>query len=136
MIELSFHLSGLRARFSAFKFCLLAFLSSSVCLSFWLLHGWCHMNLLPSRHTFCVHHTSMDQFTVSLYAKSLSRLFPSKQFTLSLYAKSLSRLISSKHGAYRNMRLIRDGEKGVGGGMEMREEGDYIPIAMRLSPPE
>ena len=34
------------------------------------------------------------------------------------------------------MRHIRDGEKGVGGGMEMGEEGDYIPIAMRLSPPE
>ena len=35
------------------------------------------------------------------------------------------------------MRLIRDGEKGVGwgGGMEVGEEGDYIPIAT-LSPPE
>ena len=31
-------------------------------------------------------------------------------------------------------RLIRDGEKG-GGGMEVGEEGDYIPIAT-LSPPE
>ena len=32
------------------------------------------------------------------------------------------------------MRLIRDGEKGEVG-MEVREEGDYIPIAT-LSPPE
>ena len=34
------------------------------------------------------------------------------------------------------MRLIRDGEKGEGGGgMEVGEEGEYIPIAT-LSPPE
>ena len=33
------------------------------------------------------------------------------------------------------MRLIRDGEKGEGGGMEVGGEGDYIPIAT-LSPPE
>jgi len=35
------------------------------------------------------------------------------------------------------VRLIRDGEKGVGWGvgMEVGEEGDYIPIAT-LSPPE
>ena len=34
------------------------------------------------------------------------------------------------------MRLIRDGEKGGGGGgMEVGEEGDSIPIAT-LSPPE
>ena len=33
------------------------------------------------------------------------------------------------------MRLIRDGEKEGGGGMEVGEEGDYIPIAT-LSPPE
>ena len=33
------------------------------------------------------------------------------------------------------MRLIRDGEKGREGGMEVREEGDYILIAT-LSPPE
>ena len=34
------------------------------------------------------------------------------------------------------IRLIRDREKGWGeGGMEMRGEGDYIPIAT-LSPPE
>ena len=25
----------------------------------WLLHGWCHVNLLPFRRTFCVHHTTM-----------------------------------------------------------------------------
>ena len=34
--------------------------------------------------------------------------------------------------AHRNRRLIRDGEKGVG--MEVGEEGDYIPIATQ-SPP-
>ena len=33
------------------------------------------------------------------------------------------------------IRLIRDGEKGGGGFMEVGEEGDYIPIAT-LSPPE
>ena len=33
------------------------------------------------------------------------------------------------------MRLIRDGEKGGGEGMEVGGEGDYIPIAT-LSPPE
>ena len=33
------------------------------------------------------------------------------------------------------MRLIRDGEMGGGGGMEVGGEGDYIPIAT-LSPPE
>ena len=33
---------------------------------------------------------------------------------------------------HRNQRLIRDGKKG---GMEVGEEGDYIPIAT-LSPPE
>ena len=32
------------------------------------------------------------------------------------------------------VRLIRDGEKGEGG-MEVREEGNYIPIST-LSPPE
>ena len=32
----------------------------------WLLHGWRHVKLLPSRGTFCVHHTTMRQFTVSL----------------------------------------------------------------------
>ena len=28
----------------------------------WLLHGWCHVKLLPSWCTFCVHHTIMHQF--------------------------------------------------------------------------
>ena len=35
----------------------------------WLLHGWCHMKLLLSQCAFCVHHTTMYQFTVSLYSK-------------------------------------------------------------------
>ena len=30
----------------------------------WLLHGWCHMKLLPCWHIFCIHHTTMHQFTV------------------------------------------------------------------------
>ena len=33
------------------------------------------------------------------------------------------------------VRLIRDGGNGGEGGMEMGEEGDYVPI-MTLSPPE
>ena len=36
----------------------------------WLLHGWCHAELLPSRRTFCVNHTTMYQFT--LYSKPLT----------------------------------------------------------------
>ena len=35
----------------------------------WLLHGRCHMKLLPSRCKFCVHHTTMHQFTLPLYSK-------------------------------------------------------------------
>ena len=42
--------------------------------AFWLLHGWCHMKLLLSRHTFCIHHTAMCQFTVSLYSKTHDRV--------------------------------------------------------------
>ena len=52
----------------------------SGCSSFWianevfgysavqLLTCWCHLKVLPSRRTFCVHHTSIHQFTVSLYS--------------------------------------------------------------------
>jgi len=32
-----------------------------VCLQHW--HGWCHMKLQPSRHKFCVHHTTMHHVT-------------------------------------------------------------------------
>ena len=35
----------------------------------WLLHGWCHEKLLLSRSKFC-HHTTRQQFTVSLSSKS------------------------------------------------------------------
>ena len=35
----------------------------------WLLHGWYHVKPLPSRLTFCVHHATMHQFTVSFHAK-------------------------------------------------------------------
>ena len=33
----------------------------------WLLHGWCHMELLPSWYKFCIHHTTMHQFRVFLF---------------------------------------------------------------------
>ena len=35
----------------------------------WLLHGWYHLKLLQHQCMFCVHHTTMHQFTVSLYSK-------------------------------------------------------------------
>ena len=41
-----------------------ALIYSAVCL----LHGWCHVRLLPSRRMFGVHHATMHQFTVSLEA--------------------------------------------------------------------
>ena len=34
-----------------------------------VLHSWCYIKLLPSRCTFCLHHTTMHQFTVSLHSK-------------------------------------------------------------------
>ena len=34
----------------------------------WSLYGWCHVKLLPSRRAFCVHHTTMHQFTVPIHA--------------------------------------------------------------------
>ena len=37
--------------------------------SIWLLNGWCHMKLLLSRRTFCVHHTTMHQCIESLHSK-------------------------------------------------------------------
>ena len=37
-------------------------------IAVWLLHGWCHMKLLPSRRRFCVYHTTMHHI-ISLYAK-------------------------------------------------------------------
>ena len=41
----------------------------SVYSAVWLLHGWCQVKLLPSQHKFCVHHTTIHKFTVSLYLK-------------------------------------------------------------------
>ena len=35
----------------------------------WLLHGWRHVKLPPSRRKLCVHHSTMHQFTVSLHSK-------------------------------------------------------------------
>ena len=42
--------------------------------SIWLLYGWCRVKLLPSRRMFCVHHTTMHQFTASTYSKPLALL--------------------------------------------------------------
>ena len=42
--------------------------------------------------------------------------------------------VHRNHGNQKRPRLIRDGEK-RGGGIEVGEEEDYIPIAT-LSPPE
>ena len=33
----------------------------------WLLHGWCHVKLLPFWRMFCAPYTAMHQFTVSPY---------------------------------------------------------------------
>ena len=35
----------------------------------WLLHGWCYVKLQLSRYKFCVHHTTMHQFTASFHSK-------------------------------------------------------------------
>jgi len=40
----------------------------------WLLHGWCHVKLLPSQHKFCVHHTIMHKFIVLLHSKPHGRV--------------------------------------------------------------
>ena len=37
--------------------------------SIWLLNGWCHVKLPLSRRTFCLHHTTMHQFTESFHSK-------------------------------------------------------------------
>ena len=64
--------------------------------------------------------------------------FTENHFRVSRLARGKS--AKQCHSKYVNMvlnvhrRLIRDGEKG-GRGMEVGEEGDYIPIAT-LSPPE
>ena len=34
-----------------------------------LLNSWCHVKLLQSLRTFCVHHTATHHFTVSLHSK-------------------------------------------------------------------
>ena len=39
----------------------------------WLLHGWCHVKLLPPWCMFCVHHTTVHLFTVSLDSKPHTR---------------------------------------------------------------
>ena len=49
----------------------------SIYSAVWLLRGWCHVKLLPSRRTFCVRHTTMHQFTVSLHEIHILRVFSS-----------------------------------------------------------
>ena len=36
----------------------------------WLLHGWCHVKLLPSQCKFCIPCSTIHQFTVSLHSNS------------------------------------------------------------------
>ena len=35
----------------------------------WLLHDRYHVKLLPSWRTFCIHYTTMHQYTVSFHSK-------------------------------------------------------------------
>ena len=49
--------------------CNLSFFLKLFFSAIWLLHGWCHMKILPSRRKFCVHHTTLHQFTASLHSK-------------------------------------------------------------------
>ena len=57
--------------FSFFKLILLSNNPSKWCTdsAVWLLHGWCKVKLVLSRCMFCVHHTTMHQFTESFYSK-------------------------------------------------------------------
>ena len=44
------------------------------CSALWLIHGWRHVKLLPSRRKFSVHHTILRQFTVTPYSKPLRKM--------------------------------------------------------------
>ena len=48
--------------------------SSVLTALFWLLHGWCHVKLLQSQRTFCVHHGTMHQFRSYCYGAIRSRI--------------------------------------------------------------
>ena len=63
-----------------------------------LVHGWCHVKLLRSRRTFCVHHTNMHQFTVSLFkATYVGCMRVQMQPTTCTFDRDLLRAIE-KHG--------------------------------------
>jgi len=55
---------------SVFCCCFLQY-QTKLCIdsAVWLLHGWRHLKLLPSRRKFCIHRTTIHQFTVSLHSK-------------------------------------------------------------------
>ena len=40
----------------------------------WLLHSWCHVKLLPSRRTLCVHPTTTHQFTTLFSRNHIRRV--------------------------------------------------------------
>ena len=44
-------------------------------LPVWLLYGWCHVKLPPSRRKFCVHRSAMHQFTVYDKAEEACTIF-------------------------------------------------------------
>ena len=48
--------------------------SSVLTASVWLLHGWSHLKLLPSRRMFCVHIKTMHQFTVHIIRSHILRM--------------------------------------------------------------
>ena len=49
----------------SFTQCIFNSLQSGVLTElFWLLHGWCHLKLMPSSHRFWAHRATMHQFTV------------------------------------------------------------------------
>ena len=61
--------TSLQCHFIWSHICTLLHIHQSGYSAVWLLQGWCHIKLLPSQHAFCVHHTTVHQFTVSLYLK-------------------------------------------------------------------
>ena len=68
----------------------------------WLLHGWCHVKLLPSRRTFCVHHTTMHQFTVSLHSKTNTTVHVCSAVTWHLHLWQNATAVTRGWNGYRN----------------------------------
>ena len=70
----------------------------------WLLHGWCHVKLLPFRRKFCVHHydSTTDApawFTASLHSKPRVYVCTCDSPSLSVFPSFLSpgMLMNSPH---------------------------------------